>query len=214
MQTMEGLIELKEKLKIYNLKYDGQFIIRPKKYHPERLYQLMQQSGCRQLYVGIESGSEAVRNHMKKKFSNEDIDYHLAMCSKYKIENFIYMFAGYPTETLQDHQDTKDFYIKNQKYILDDTISGTSLTSPMGIHKNTPIDLMRDELQIEMHGEYQYSNLANWTVGTNPTLTIKERFNRYIELAKLTTKLQYRRSYIDLYFLEQNINDIKKIIKQ
>lgn len=209
-ELMESLIALQDlRPEFKQLKYSGQFIIRPIKHHPERIFDLLQRSGCDHLEVGIESGSDRVREHLGKKFSNEDIDYHLKMCEKYKIKNHLLFFTAYPTETLEDHQETLNFYIKNQKYLINDTIIGTNLNSPVAILKNTPLDNMRHDLGIEIYN-MQYANMSNWISKSNPELTLKERWRRYVELIKLTSELRYKRATLDLTLIDINIADVQK----
>lgn len=205
---MVQLIELKSKNPDFkNVKYSGQFIIRPKQQHPEEIFKLMSLSGCDTIEVGIETGSDAVRFHMGKKFSNEDIDYHFQMSEKYKIKNTVLMFTAYPTETLKDHKDTLDFFTKNQKYLINDTILLTNISGPVLIYRNTPLDSMRHELGIEIH-DVEY--VSNWTSEKNPELTIKEKYRRYVELIQHTTNLRYSRSHIDLQLIEHNLNHLVK----
>lgn len=209
-EVMESLIKLQDVFPDFKkLKYSGQFIIRPKQQHPERIFELLSKSGCDHLEVGIESGSERVRDHLGKKFSNEDIDHHLEMSEKYKIKNHILMFTAYPTETLEDHRETVNFFIKNQKYQINDTIIGTNLNGPVAILKNTPLDKMRNDLKIEIFN-MEYVNMSNWVSETNPELTLKERWRRYIELIKLTSELKYRRATLDLMIMNLNIVDFEK----
>jgi radical SAM superfamily enzyme YgiQ (UPF0313 family) len=212
--VLESLIKLQDVLPEFkNLRYSGQFIIRPKAQHPEYLYELMQQSGCDHLEIGIESGSERVRKHMGKNFSNADIDYHLEMCNKYSIKNHLLMFTAYPTETIEDHNDTIEFFRKNQKYLINDTIIGTNLNSPVVIYKNTPLDKMRKDLGITVD-DMQYENVSNWISATNPELTLKERWRRYLELIKLTSKLRYKRATLDLNLLDSNLRDLISAINK
>jgi len=211
IELMEELVKLQSRYPDFkNIKYSGHFIVRPKKHHPEYMYQLMKESGCDQIAVGIESGSERVREHLGKKFSNEDIDYHLEMCEKYNIKNTILMITAYPTETIEDHQMNVDFYIKNQKYIINDTIISTVVNNPMMILKNTPIYNMKDDLGIIIHNA-QYENVSNWTISTNPELNMKERWRRYIELIKVTTALRYPRLSAETLLLEMHINELEKL---
>ena len=213
VEVMKQLIKHKqERPELESIRYSGQFIIRPQEQHPEYIFELMMQSGCNHIQVGLESGSEAVRTHMGKKFSNADVNYHLTMCDKYKIKNFINMIIAYPTETLEDFEETKNFYIENQKYLINEIIMGTNVSAPMGIYKNTPIHHMKNELGIEIHNT-EYFNSSNWTVATNPTLTVKERYRRYVELATLTTQLRYPKATDELVFLEMNIEDIRQEIR-
>ena len=52
--------------------YKGQFIFRPANQMPDRDYDLMRTAGCKLVQIGVESGSERVREHMRKKFTNDD----------------------------------------------------------------------------------------------------------------------------------------------
>ena len=213
-EVMTKIVELQD---IYpdfkKFTYSGQFIIRAAEQHPESMYRLMRDSGCDFIEIGVESGSEAVRMHMGKKFSNADIDYHLAMCSKYGIRNYVYMFAGYPTETLEDHNDTMNFYIKNQKYLIDDTIMGTSMVMPMVIIQGTPIYDMKDELGIILHDDKQF-NKTDWSITSNPTLTTNERYRRNYEIKKLMIDLRYIKSHNEYTHLITEMAKIKDFIKQ
>lgn len=211
MDFISKLADLKSKNKIdKNIKYHGQFIIRPKNQHPEKMYQLMQLSGCDHIQVGIESGSNNVRTHMGKKFSNEDVYYHLEMSSKYKIKNSFLMMSGYPTETLQDHHETMEFLTQCQKYLLDETIINLNLNEPYVLLKNTPIDEMKHQLGIE--NEHYTTHFFDIT--TNPESTVNERFRRYIELKKLVMELKYPGSYGELGGLNLHIQNIKKFIQE
>lgn len=206
-ELMEKIVVLKgERPELSSLRFTGQFIVREAKHHPEKMFQLMKDSGCKNISVGIETGSDTVRFHMGKKFTNDDIDYHMEMCEKYGIENTFLVFTGYPTETLQDHLDTVNMIKRYQKYLINDTLILVSLASPMVIYKNTPIDVMRDQLGIHVNNE-QYESY-DWSCETNPELTLKERYRRYIELVKLTVELRYPRLSEDLVFLESHIKTV------
>lgn len=206
---MIKIIELKKRDKSFeDIRYAGQFIIRPKNQHPEEIFELMAMSGCDHLDVGIETGSDRVRFHMGKKFLNEDIDYHFEMCEKYKLKNQLLMFTAYPTETLEDHKETLNFLTKYQKFLINETIIGISLNSPAAIYKNTPLDQMRHELGLEFQ-DMEYENVANWITTKNPELTIKERWRRYIELLRQTSNLRYPRTQFDHLMIEMNIDLFK-----
>jgi len=212
-ELLEKIIDLQDTYPDFKkLKFQGQFIIRPKQFHPERMFELMQKAGCDHLQIGIESGSEKVREHMGKKFSNEDIDYHFEMCSKYKIKNHLLMFTAYVTETEQDHQETINFFIKNQKYLIDNTIIGTNLNSPLVVIKDTPLYNMQDELGLHLKEDIALN--VDWVVSTNPGLTNKVKWRRFIELIELTTKLKYKRSEMDLLYIEHNLLEILKLKKE
>jgi hypothetical protein len=172
-----------------NLRYSGQFIIRPKASHPEELYAMMRETGCRHIEVGIESGSEAVRTHIGKKFSNDDIDHHFEMCEKYGIQNWILVMVGYPTETDEDFQQTVNMLRRYQKYILNGTAFGMQLNRPASILPHTPLHDMKDQLGIQLTGHND--EMQQWVVSSNPGLSLEKRYLRWLELTKLALDLGY-----------------------
>jgi len=214
-RLMELIIDLQTKYpELKDFKYSGQFIIRPEKHHKEDMYRLMRDSGCDTLEVGIESGSQRVREHMGKKFSNDDIYYHFEMSEKYGIKNYLLLFPAYPTETLEDHNDTIDLLKKLQKYNISETVFGASLHTPMSILTNTPIHSMMDELGIHMSGLETYGNTANWTIDSNPELTIKERYRRYLELSDLAIELRYPKGAADPSQIQKHLDELTKHLKK
>jgi len=86
--------------------WTSQWIIRNRGQSPESDYQLMKESGCSYLQIGVESFSQDVRYHMGKKFTDEDMWWCFDMLRKYKIRHVLLMIVGYPTETEEDHQHT------------------------------------------------------------------------------------------------------------
>lgn len=175
-----------------DINYSGQFIIRSRSSHPERMYELMAKTGCTHLAVGIESGSEPVRDHMGKKFSDADIDYHLEMSERYGITNYMLTIVGYPTETESDFQATLDMYTRYQRYAINHTILGINLKYTMTILPNTPIQAQQHDLGVEwLHG--QGYNLE-WRCSTNPQLTVRERYQRWIRLLRHAMALGYNLS--------------------
>lgn len=183
------------------LTYTGQFIIRPRQSHPEEMYQRMRDSGCEQVIVGIESGSESVREHMGKKFSNDDIDWHFHMCEKYGIKNWLLMIVGYPTETEQDFEDSKNLLVRNQRYVLNHTILGVNLQYMMAVLPNTPLVSM-SELGLHFLEASQEAYI-NWHSTANPDLTLARRYQRFAELVETAVDLRYNLPHEIVYFMEK-----------
>jgi hypothetical protein len=96
-----------------------------------------------------------------------------------------------------------------QKYLLDDTVIGVTLAHPYVLLKNTPLDLMKHELGI--HNENYATHFFD--ISSNPTLTLKERFRRYLELKILLLDLRYPGSWADLTSLKEEIDNLKLNIK-
>ena len=128
----------------HSVKWGGQFIVRNQKDFAPEYFKKLKQAGCKQLTIGIESGSESVRWHMKKKFSNNDIDYYM----KHLIENDIgvkmLLIVGYPTETEHDFKETLNMLDKYKDYAK----TGNIHLSPhmMLVDKNVPLDTHHREL--------------------------------------------------------------------
>ena len=59
---------------------------------------------------------EKVRIALGKNFTNEDIDYHLDMAKKYSVPLLLLLIVGYPTETQQDFEFTKQWFRDRQHH--------------------------------------------------------------------------------------------------
>lgn len=173
------------------LKYQGQFICRPKNQQSEYSYELMHRAGCSMLITGIESFSNNVRHHMKKKFSNIDIDYHLEQCGRWNIPNVLLMIVGYPTETLEDHQDNLAALRKYKAHADMGSIFMIRWGFTMHLYEHTPIMNMIDELQLNLESNVKFDSLYGWTSGLNPGNTLKERIRRRLEIHELSVELGY-----------------------
>lgn len=182
-----------------NLSISGQFIIRPNGSHPEQLYKEMQDAGITRLETGIESGSEAVRDHMAKKFSNADIDWHMEMCEKYNIKNWLLLLVGYPTETDEDFQMTLDMMHRYQKYIVNDTVMGLNLVSTLALLPNSPVLNMSQELMLE----HDSMNYYKWISRKNPSLTLMKRTRRWVQAVQTAMDLGYPLPAEIMYYLER-----------
>ena len=174
--------------------WDSHFIIRSQKQMPEEDFKLMAEAGAGTMLIGVESGSQAVRDHMQKKFTQDHLDYCLAMFEKYKIKCRFLMIIGYPTETQQDFQDTLDMFTRykhlNDKGIIEEVNLGLTLN----LLPNTPLHENKDKDNI-----VQLNNHINdWICKDNPELDYKERLRRRIVVQAHCQKLGYK------IFNEQN----------
>lgn len=169
-----------------NINYIGQFICRPQAQMPRSHYEAMHYAGCKQLTVGIESFSESVRTHMRKKFSNQDIDYHIEQSSYWNIKNVWLMICGYPTETLADYEQNLVYLKRYQRYAQQGIIELIRWGTTMHLFDDTPIvsDAMVRELDLEVFPgrDVGLSSVYNWISGSNPDLTLSERIRRRVEI--------------------------------
>lgn len=190
-QMNQTLIELKSQNPEFSPIYKGQFICRPAGQLKERDYIEMVQAGAETLVVGIESFSNAVRDHMRKKFDNDSIDWHFKMCAKYGIKNVLLLLSGYITETQQDHQIQLEYLKKYQIYALSRTIYAINIeVTGLAVLPGSPLADMADELGIVF---YEHDKTAiNWSCLSNPELTNKEKLRRATEVIYTAIGLGYK----------------------
>ena len=105
----------------------GSFIIRTRNYHNEQLWQRIKQSNGF-LLTGVESVIERVRIGLGKKFTNEDLDYHLSMAKKYDVKMNLLVIASYHTQTDAEYQEAKQWFIDRKEY-ANTVVNHVQLTS-------------------------------------------------------------------------------------
>jgi len=196
----QEMIKLKQQnASLKDFSYNGMFIVRDQRSHPEELFADMAAAGCDSLTLGIETGSDRLRFEMNKKFTNHDLDHHLKMCQKYKIRNFFLMFVGYPTETRNDFDQTLAMLERYQKYLIDDTIIGINHSGIFTLLPDTPTYDHRQDLGIEIVDDNVDKNVLNWVSLNNPDLDVKERILRDLEFRKKALDLRYPIPYATRY---------------
>lgn len=100
------------------IKYGGYAIFRGKNQMPEDDFALAARAGNDYWSIGVESGSEKIRYEMKKKFDNKDLDWSINNLYKYDIRQTWLLMVGYPSETEQDFNETKNL-IKRYSHLRD-----------------------------------------------------------------------------------------------
>lgn len=211
-----------ESLAEYNLSHEqkitwtGFFIVRGPKAHFKNYWQLIKDSGGKELRIGVETGSDSVRAHMNKKFTNLDLDYTMEMLAEYQISCMFLLVVGYPTETLEDFNQTLLMFNRYIKY-ANHTIIDVTIGSTLSILVGTPLykNAADDNIELDKHEN-------NWIAHNNPELTLIERLRRVDVLKAYLDKLGYKlnnSTEVHIQMLESSIpnfeirNKIKKIIK-
>jgi radical SAM superfamily enzyme YgiQ (UPF0313 family) len=162
----------------------------------------MADAGASVLVCGVEHASWSIRESMGKEFDNDDLDYHIRMCAKYGISNIFLMFIGYPTETLDDHDEMLVFLEKYQKYMFAGTIMTVRWGYTGSLDHGSKLELMQDQLEIvpewpdlkvmtvdDQTQDWLYGR--NWINLNNPTLTFNERMRRRLEVHERSIELGY-----------------------
>lgn len=164
------------------IRFKGQFNCKPKNQAPEDDFKIMKEAGYHHLAIGIESGSEQVRYHIGKKFSNDDIDYTFQMLKNNGMTCGALMMVGYPTETEEDFMESIKLFERNidkkNSVILNVAIGPTMIIIP-----GAPITNMLDEMGIF------YDDLGNWVYKDN---TIIVRAKRWLRLKDRLEELGYK----------------------
>ena len=197
------MVKLKEEnSSLKDFSYNGMFIVRDQHTHNEDFFRLMKQAGCDSLAIGVETGSDRLRFDMNKKFTNQDLDWHLKMCQRYGIRNNLLMFVGYPTETADDFDQTLSMLERYQKYLIDDTIIGIHHSGIFSILPDTPVFDNKDYIGIAVDEKFHIDSgmsQLQWFNHNNPELTVKERILRDLKFRKKAIELRYPIPYVNRY---------------
>lgn len=167
----------------------GQYICRSAEFESQEYYNLLGSAGFKILEIGIESGSEAVRWHMGKKFTNQDIDILLERLHNANMMAVLMFIVGYPTETQDDFHQTMDMLTRYQPYVENGTVVEATLGGTLHIEPNSA--LAKDPhiiTSLDSEGNIDY---FNWAYSKNPELTFKERIRRRLVIMEHAQSLGY-----------------------
>lgn len=165
--------------------WSSQFIIRSVTQSSEHYWKTIAASGARELAIGVETGSDRVRKHMNKQFTNLELDHAMAMMHRHGITCIFLMIFGYPTETAEDFQDTLDMFDRYVQYR--DIVTNIEFGSTLGILPGTPLYRHAAEWNIELD---KYEN--NWVALDNPDLTLETRLARRQQAIEHARNLGYQ----------------------
>ena len=191
-ELCKTLVEYYEKNNLPDkiFRWGGQFIVRSKTQITPEDFDIASRSGCDNLCWGVESGSESVRNHMKKGFSNMDLDYCMEQIHRVGMRCYFFMIVGYPTETEKDFQDTLDMFNRYQKYAIEGTLYGVNLGALASLDDGTYLYKNQKELELVPIIPTEYAHGLNWQSKKNP-VSLEERILRRIMLQEHCVKLKY-----------------------
>ena len=153
------------------VKWRGLFIFRANMTDSD--WDLIRDSGCDELWIGIESGSEKIRNDMRKKFTNVDMYKSIEELGKRNIKMTYLMMVGYPTETDNDFEDTLDLIRWSERY-----------KKLIEVRTNIVMVVKNTELYNDIPW---YGNVETWRYkNTEGVLTYADRFLRWKEMVEVT----------------------------
>lgn len=170
--------------------YSSHAIVHSKKAFKPADFKVMATAGAETMVIGVETGSDRVRSHMQKGFTTEDLDYNMEQYSKNKMQVYLLLIVGFPTETDQDFQDTLDMLTRYQKYVADGTIIGVNLGTTLTIEEGTSMYQTPETLKIiGINGNKPQG--TNWICEDNLDLTYKKRIMRRIQAQEHAVNLGY-----------------------
>lgn len=190
------------------IRWQSQWIMRPKSQSPESDFALIKASGCIELDIGVESFSQHVRYDMGKKFTDEDMWWCFEMLDKYEIPYQMLMIVGYPTETEEDHQHTLRTVKRMDElgYVAKPGVRNRpaggwfSFGNTLLLSEGLPIwEKYKDKLEYH-HNEH------DWKFNDNDLAT---RLRRYIEVNELVNKLTNQEM---TWFLEKSKRDYEQAL--
>ena len=169
------------------IRYGGYAIFRSKEHCRGQDFADMAQAGCYNWRIGVESGSQRVRNHMKKGFTDLDIEWTANQLHDHGISQTWLLIVGYPTETREDFELTKQL-LTRYAGISKDRMITLGITAGFMLLKNSPL-WQEDRYHQELGWTNQHQRY--WTVKKNADNTFFERADRWIELTQHSEDLGY-----------------------
>jgi hypothetical protein len=171
-------------------KYSSHAIVQPYSNFKPIDFEKMAQGGADTMVIGVETGSDRVREDMRKGFTSVDLDYNMEEYSKNKIQVYFLIIIGFPTETREDFEQTLDMLTRYQKYVADGTVIGVNLGTTLTIEEGTEMYDYPGRLNI-IGIDNQRPQGANWKCVSNPDLNYKERIMRRLEAQEHAVNLGY-----------------------
>ena len=135
----------------------------------EKAFDLMRESGCKGVFLGIESGDQRILNNMNKFAKLERYEYGIRALRQREIVSFVSMIVGFPGETAETVLRTKEFIEKT---------SPTFYRLELYWHdEKVPIHDKAEEFGIRGRGYSWQHNSMDWREGaefiTNAYKSIK-----------------------------------------
>jgi hypothetical protein len=186
-------------------------IVRPKSAHSKELFDLIGASGGKFWSIGIETGVDRIRFEMQKKFTNEDVDWHLEQSQRIGLQNNFLCIPTWPSETLEEHKEYLGMFKRWQNYAIDGTIYGIKLSPTLAILEGTPLHSQlgkQFELEQFSHDVPPELLARSWKVPSNPDLTHKEKFRRVLALYEEAIKYKW-----PLTNCLQSLNEVESSLK-
>lgn len=158
------------------ISWEGYFIIRSSSQHTPDLFKKIKASNG-MLLVGVESLVYRVRSALGKTFSDQELEDHMNLAREYQVPWTMLLIIAYPTETLEDYEYTKKWFLNKKDYANNSIKTvGLSLAS---ILPGTQLSRNADKYNV------QKGKLPSIWINQNLKITEQQRVEYLLELQKI-----------------------------
>jgi anaerobic magnesium-protoporphyrin IX monomethyl ester cyclase len=119
--------------------------------YDEETIKLMKESGCINVFLGIESGSQTILKNMNKRTNIEEYFRSIELFNKHDILTTASIIVGFPGETDETFQETFDFIEKAKPTFFQQRL--------WWYDKSTPVNSFKEEFKLEGSG-YDWSHFS------------------------------------------------------
>lgn len=185
------------------IRWFGQYICRPQAQIPKDIYSLMARSGVANLVIGVESGSDAVLEAMKKQITTKDVFEELEQFKLHKIKCTFLVLSGFYNETRERYLETLRFLIDCQPYFASGTITKIGVGPPLIVFNDTYLQQEADKLGLIL----DESDESMWTSVYDPDNDFSKRSVNRVITQLLIDALGYPSA-------GQNISNVHQVLQK
>lgn len=201
---LELMADHNKKRPTQQIRWTGSCIVRPRQQMKEDVWRLVAESGAIMLNLGVESFVEHIRYHIKKKFSNDDLDFALRMGQKHNIPLTLLTIVGYAIESRQDFEQQLAWVRQNRHY-AGNTVKMVQIGSGLGILPNTWLDRNKTQLGIIMPDSEVKQDWTNPGIDSTPMVRMQWHKEMCDTLRENGFQVDYLKDNHEL--IESYIND-------
>jgi anaerobic magnesium-protoporphyrin IX monomethyl ester cyclase len=136
-------------------------------------WDMAHKAGCRSLYYGLESANERIIKLVKKDTDIEAAKINLEQAKRVGIWSHVMCFYGFPSETVAEAEDTRNFLIENQHRIPSVEMYFFVL------YKNAPVMFAKDEYKIDVKVNPEHDLALDYYYTPESGQTTEEAMQRY-----------------------------------
>ena len=137
------------------------------------LWDMAHKSGCRSLYYGLESANDRIIKLVKKDTDIEAAKVNLEQAKRVGIWSHVMCFYGFPSETEEEAEDTRQFLLQNR-----DKIPSVEMYFFV-LYKNAPVMYQKDEYKIQVKEIPEHDLALDFYYTPESGQTTEQAMHRY-----------------------------------